>query len=169
MKRKQILYWRVGLFFFLNMRKRSQIPGPNQNYGYPIHVLVLVFGLLTGCVYNPPTVEKPTTVYEANKERLKKVRVGMSLAEFQSLFSEAYPTGQNGMITAYELKHYQEYILKSEKRFRLVDQHFGLYKAPIKRDTQLLWFYFYKDQLTKWGAPNDWPTNPDQIIEIRQK
>lgn len=132
-------------------------------------LVCVVIPLICGCVHNPPTVEKPITIYEANAERLKKVRVGMPIAEFQSLFAEAYPAGQNGQITAYELKHYQEYILKSEKRFRPLDQHFGIYKPPIKRDTELLWFYFYNDRLTKWGKPNDWPTTPDQTIEIRQR
>lgn len=132
-------------------------------------ILVVSISLAFGCVHNPETVEKPTSIYEANAERLKRVRVGMSLEDFQSLFPEAYPGGQSGQTTAYELKHSQEYILKSEKRFRPLDQHFGIYQPPINRDTQLLWFYFFSERLVQWGKPNDWPSQPDKIIEIRQR
>lgn len=36
-----------------------------------------------------------------------------------------------------------------------------------RRET--LWFYFYKDQLVQWGKPQDWPKNPDLIIEKRNR
>jgi hypothetical protein len=31
------------------------------------------------------------------------------------------------------------------------------------------WFYFFDGKLIQYGSPNDWPTEPDKIIEVRKR
>jgi hypothetical protein len=93
----------------------------------------------------------------------------MSTSEFQTTLPEAYVAGQNGKTTAYELKDDQSYILESDWGSRPLDKMFGVFPPQARQSNQLLWFYFYEDQLIKWGTPHDWPEQPDKIIEIRKR
>lgn len=93
----------------------------------------------------------------------------MPLEDFRLLFPEAYVYGQNERTTAYELKDSQKFRLKADQDLRPLDSALGLYRAPIRTSSQLLWFYFNGEKLVKWGKPQDWPDKPDVIIEKRNR
>jgi hypothetical protein len=121
---------------------------------YKVKSLIIILFLVVGC--SPvPVVDDPKSIQQVYADRLSKVRIGMPISEFQSIFPEAYPGGQNGNITAYELKHTQKYRLRSDLDNRPVDSALGLYRGPVHTSNQLLWFYFYDSALVKWGRPQD--------------
>ena len=123
--------------------------------------------LLTGCASSVDTVDEPQKIQEIYSGRLSTLKTGMALAQFRGVFPEAYVGGQSGLTTAYELKNTQKYVLESDMDRRPVDSALGLYHPRPRKLTQVLWFYFYDDRLVQWGLPNDWPTAPDKILEVR--
>jgi hypothetical protein len=125
--------------------------------------------LLAACSSSLSTIDEPKKIQEVYAEKLATVKIGMLLSEFRTCFPEAYVGGQSQMVTAYELKNTQKFILQSDKDARPVDSALGLYHPPPRTLTQVLWFYFYDDRLVQWGRPNDWPRQPDKILEIRTK
>ena len=132
-----------------------------------VRLALLISGcFLVGC-WSVPVVEAPKSIQQVYSDRLCKVKIGMALEDFRHLFPEAYVAGQNESTTAYELKDSQKFRLQVDQDQRPVDSALGLYRAPVRTSTQLLWFYFYTGTLVKWGRPQDWPEKPDVIIEKR--
>lgn len=135
--------------------------------------LIVIILLLNGCATPPKnsslvgTTDELPSIQEKYKNKLSKVRIGMTLTQYKLLFPEAYVGGQRLNTTAYELKNVQKYVTQSD-----MDRHnfwvgFGSPRSKTKK--QVLWFYFYKDILLKWGLPRDWPSKPDVIIEKRYR
>ncbi len=133
----------------------------------------LVFLSLGGCATVPRgaiLVDSPDALPSVQQEKatlLSKLKIGTPLAEFQKLVPEAYVAGQNDQVTAYELVHIQKYVTQSD----IDRQNFWWWAGSPTAQTrqQVLWFYFYKDQLVKWGRPQDWPERPGVIIERRER
>lgn len=131
----------------------------------------LVFLSLGGCATTPRgavLVDSPTDLQSVQQEKaalLSRLKIGIPLAEFQQLAPEAYVAGQYEQTTAYELVHIQKYVTQND-----IDRHniiWGVGSPNARTAKQVLWFYFYKDRLVKWGKPQDWPERPDLIIERR--
>ena len=91
------------------------------------------------------------------------------MLEFKPIIPEAYPSAENGETAGYELRLEQKYIDDADWGGRYLDKSIGLVPPRKRIDVQVLWFYFWRDRLVKWGRPNDWPEHPDQILEIRQR
>lgn len=133
----------------------------------------LVFLSLSGCATVPRgavLVDSPDSLPSVQQEKatlLSKLKIGTPLTEFQKLVPEAYVAGQNDQVTAYELEHIQKYVTQSD----IDRQNFwwGAGSPNAQTRKQVLWFYFYKDQLVKWGRPQDWPERPGVIIERRER
>lgn len=94
--------------------------------------------------------------------RLRQVDIGMSKREVFSVFGEAVPRGAkqypNGIVEVLEVRHdgYAPFDTRA-------DPWTGYVKEPPT------WFYFYNGRLVQYGAANDWPADPDKIIEIRHR
>jgi len=131
----------------------------------PFWLLIAVF-CLSGCLEVHPPEEDPP-IQQLYSSQLSKLKIGMSLEEFRGVMPMTYPIGQNRETTAYELKDVRKYATRTFSR--PVDTAMGLAPSPYRDSVQILWFYFYNGQLVQWGRPNDWPVNPDKIIEIRQR
>jgi len=135
---------------------------------------LLLLGLLTSCA----TVPKNATLVESREDvpsaeaalagRLDKVQPGVTtLADFRGFFPEAYARAQRASVTAYEIAHVQKFVTRQDLNWQNFWLGFG--SPAAKTVKQVLWFYFYQDILVQWGQPNDWPTAPDKIIEIRNR
>ena len=124
---------------------------------------------VTSCATAPhgaTVVDSPDelpSIQQKNADLLSKLKIGMPLSNFQQLVPDAYVAGQNEDTTAYELSRVQKYVTQSDIERQ---NFFWGGGSPNARTTkQVLWFYFYKGQLVKWGRPQDWPEHPDLIIE----
>jgi hypothetical protein len=134
---------------------------------------LIVAMALTGCATVPQgahLVDSPDELPSIQQEKagvLARIKIGMSLAEFRMMVPEAYIGGQSQDTTAYELAQVQKYVTKQD----IDRQNFwvGVGSPDTHTAKQVLWFYFYKEQLVKWGRPQDWPEHPDVIIEHRQQ
>lgn len=139
--------------------------------------MVLIAGaiatLVGGCATAPQGAEvvyqsgQLTPIQQAYSDRLSQVRSGMALEQFRAVVPEAYVAGQNEEITAYELTRLARYVTQRD-----IDEQNSRWLAGsprIRTEKQILWFYFYKDRLIKWGRPQDWPQKPDKVVEIRER
>ncbi len=115
-------------------------------------VLITAVACLTGCAGN----------IQDNERKLRQVELGMSKKEICAIFDEAVPRGAkqypNGKVEVLEIKaeYYSPYA-KGHNPWT------GMVTEPQT------WFYFYNGKLIQFGQPNDWPTDPDKIIEIRNR
>jgi hypothetical protein len=132
----------------------------------------LFFLSLGGCATVPRgtvLVDSPAELQSVQQEKaalLSQLTIGTPLAKFQQLVPEAYVAGQNEKTTAYELVHIQKYVTQGDiDRQNII---WGAGSPNARTVKQVLWFYFYKDQLVKWGRPQDWPERPDLIIIERR-
>jgi hypothetical protein len=98
------------------------------------------------------------------RNRLKAVELGMSKVEFISAFPESIPRGAkqypNGAIEVLEVAYQSYAMFPSGDRER--NEWTGMEAHPQ-------WFYIYNGKLIQYGNPNDWPANPDLIIETRSR
>lgn len=101
------------------------------------------------------SVDDIEPITKTESQRLSALFIGMNREDFTAIFPDAYIVGQNENTTAFEITKTTNYYIKTQ----LIDD--------IKVYKDILWFYFYNDRLIKWGRPDDWPQNPDLIIETR--
>lgn len=141
----------------------------------PIALLFIaaIVVITSGCATAPTgatIVDDPSnlpSVQAKYADRLGEIDIGMSLEEFKGVFPEAYVGGQNRQTTAYEIVDIQKYVTQADMdRQNLV---WGAGSPNPRSHKQILWFYFYQDQLVRWGRPQDWPDRPDVIIEERDR
>ena len=113
------------------------------------------------------TDEIPSIQQQYSKQ-LSKLKIGSSLEEFHQIFPKAYVGGENGETTAYELINRQSYVTNGDIARQNLLWGFG---SPSARShTQVLWFYFYKNKLVKWGRPQDWTgTSSEQYVNEQEK
>ncbi|QBB70626.1 hypothetical protein ELE36_09745 [Pseudolysobacter antarcticus] len=135
----------------------------------PIGVVLIALCSCATIPQGAKLVDSPDQLASIQQERaslLEHVKIGMGLAEFRALVPEAYVGGQSKDTTAYELAQIQKYVTKQD----MDRQNFwvGVGSPGARTTKQVLWFYFYKDQLVKWGRPQDWPDHPDLVIEHRE-
>lgn len=161
--------------FSLTETKNSKIQVRTMNISKVFVRAFLGFFFLSlgGCATVPrgaSLADNPSELPSVQQEKatlLSQLKIGSSLAEFQKLVPEAYIAGQYNQTTAYELVHLQKYVTQGD----IDRQNFwwGVGSPNARTAKQVLWFYFYKDQLVKWGRPQDWPERPDIIIERRER
>lgn len=96
--------------------------------------------------------------------KLSQVDLGMSKSEFRKIFPESVPRGakqySNGSVEVLEVLYAYYSFMPTGNRNR--NELTGM-------EGQSQWFYFYNNQLVQYGNPNDWPKEPDLIIEKRVK
>ena len=92
---------------------------------------------LTGCVPSYPVVDQPPSIQATYASRLSQIKTGItSISDYQKLFPEAYPGGQNDDTTAYEIRDTQTFIMRADVR-RPLDTAVGIY-SPQQTVTQVL-------------------------------
>lgn len=127
--------------------------------------------LAVGCATAPKgasIVDDPgelPTLQAVLADRLSQLKIGMSLEDFRRLIPEAYVGGQSEATTAYEVSKSLKFVTQDDINRQNLWWGAGSPRARSKRE--VLWFYFYRDQLVKWGRPQDWPDKPDIILEKR--
>jgi hypothetical protein len=96
--------------------------------------------------------------------RLQSIDLGMTKVAFRSVFPESVPRGAkqypNGTIEVLEVAYQSYAFIPSGNRDR---------NGLTGMEAQSQWFYFYNGKLIQYGNPNDWPSNPDLIIETRSR
>jgi len=140
---------------------------------YKLITILWILFTVSGCATAPrgaSIVDDPAdlpSIQAKKADKLSKIKIGMALNDFQAVFSEAYIGGQNQDTTAYEIVNIQKYVTQSD----IDRQNFwwGGGSPNARSSKQVLWFYFYKDQLVRWGRPQDWPDRADLIIEKRDR
>jgi hypothetical protein len=140
---------------------------------YKLITILWILFTVAGCATAPrgaSIVDDPAdlpSIQAKNADELSKIKIGMALNDFQIVFPEAYVGGQNQDTTAYEIVNIQKYVTQSD----INRQNFwwGGGSPNARSSKQVLWFYFYKDQLVRWGRPQDWPDRADLIIEKRNR
>lgn len=140
---------------------------------YKLITILWILFTVAGCATAPrgaSIVDDPAdlpSIQAKNADELSKIKIGMALNDFQIVFPEAYVGGQNQDTTAYEIVNIQKYVTQSD----IDRQNFwwGGGSPNARSSKQVLWFYFYKDQLVRWGRPQDWPDRADLIIEKRNR
>jgi len=88
----------------------------------------------------------------------------MTKEQFYELFSEAIPRGAkkypDGVVEVLEVSVERYAFISTGNRER----------NPLTgMEGETRWFYFLEDSLIKYGEPNDWPSEPDVIIELRER
>lgn len=88
----------------------------------------------------------------------------MSKSDFKKVFPESIPRGakkyKNGSVEVLEVSYsYYSFIPTGNS-----DRN-GL----TGMEGQPQWFYFYNGELLQYGNPEDWPSDPDIIIETRRR
>ena len=100
----------------------------------------------------------------AYQAKMRSVDVGMTKQEFRSVFPEANARGAKvypqGTVEVLEVMQATYQFMPSRKPGVVRDALSGMEYAPT-------WFYFYNGKLVQYGLPNDWPKDPDKIIEVR--
>lgn len=96
---------------------------------------------------------------------LRNVELGMLKTDFIQLFPDSLPRGAkkypNGTIEVMEIA-YGEYSFFPSGKNASRNEWTGV-------ESQTQWFYFYNNKLIQYGNPEDWPADPDLIIEKRER
>ena len=82
--------------------------------------------------------------------RLDRIKVGMSIAEFKTVFPEAYVGGQSGAVVAYELQQHPGYTLPTTTCSAKICCSASVAQARAGQK-QVLWFYFRGDATRRMG------------------
>jgi hypothetical protein len=94
--------------------------------------------------------------------RLGKIELGMSKSEFKEIFPESIPRGAKkypkGTVEVMEVSYEYYSFFPTGNRNR--NELTGMEGQPQ-------WFYFYNGALLQYGNPEDWPSEPDLVIEKR--
>jgi hypothetical protein len=97
-------------------------------------------------------------------ERIKSVSLGMGKEQLYQLFPEAVPRGAreypSGVVEVLEVNvAYYSFVPTGNPN-----------RNPwTGMEGQPQWFYFFQHRLIQYGQPNDWPREPDRVIEFRQR
>jgi len=118
-------------------------------------ISVLLVSVACGCAANAVTSDD-------YGKGVRKVELGMSKAAFYREFPKALPRGARqypgGPIEVIEVRVSKYSFVPTGNPDR----------NPLTgTESDLQWFYFYNDRLVQYGMPNDWPRDPDTIIELR--
>ncbi len=120
-------------------------------------LLLLFVIFVTGCT-NQVMSQK------SYNNKLRQIKLGIDKHTFYQVFPSAIPRGaksySNGIVEVLEanVKSYSFFPSGNPHR----DELTGI-------ETSSIWFYFLNDALIQYGKPNDWPQEPDAIIEIRDR
>lgn len=86
----------------------------------------------------------------------------MTKSQFYSLFPEAVPRGAKNYPTGVV-----EGLEVNVAHYSFTPTGNPNYNVITGMEGQPKWFYFFNNRLVQYGNPNDWPENPDMIIELR--
>lgn len=118
-------------------------------------ILVLMTFLLSGCA---STGLNKNDYYN----RLGKIELGMTKSKFKQIFPESIPRGARlypkGSVEVLEVSYEYYSFFPTGNRNR---------NGLTGMEGQPQWFYFYNGMLLQYGNPEDWPSDPDLIIEKR--
>lgn len=98
------------------------------------------------------------------QRRLKQVDLGMTKKDFWALFPEAEQRGAKQYP-----KGAVEVLAVNWSYYSFTPTGEGQRDTWSGTQNGQQWFYFYNGQLVQYGNPNDWPAEPDKIIEVRQR
>ncbi len=123
--------------------------------GKNVIIFVMFTLLLVGCA---STGLNKSDYYN----RLGRIDLGMTKSDFKKLFPESIPRGAKqypkGSVEVLEVSYEYYSFFPTGKRNR--NEWTGMEGQPQ-------WFYFYNGKLLQYGNPEDWPSDPDLIIEKR--
>lgn len=118
-------------------------------------ILVMLLFMLVGCA---STGLNKGDYYS----RLEKVELGMMKSDFKKIFPESISRGAkqypNGSVEVLEVSYEYYAFFPTGNRNR---------NGLTGMEGQPQWFYFYNNRLLQYGNPEDWPSDPDLIIEKR--
>lgn len=137
-------------------KNQSKIKWQNKVIKHSI-ILIIISLFITGCVSTGLNKED-------YNNRLSQVELGMTKSEFRKIFPETIPRGAkqyvNGSVEVLEILYSYYSFMPTGNQNR---------NGLTGMEGQPQWFYFYNNQLVQYGNPNDWPKEPDLIIEKRIK
>jgi len=119
-------------------------------------IILLLVSMMVGCA--SVGIDK-----DEYNQKIRNISIGTSKTDFYGNFPDAVPRGakkySQGTVEVLEVNvaHFSWWPTGNKKRNAL-----GMEGHPQ-------WFYFYNDKLIQYGQPNDWPAEPDKIIEIRER
>ena len=100
----------------------------------------------------------------AFQAKMRSVDIGMSKNDFRGIFPEANSRGAKayaqGTVEVLEVMQATYQFMPTRRPEVVRDALSGMEYSPT-------WFYFYNGKLVQYGLPNDWPKNPDKIVEVR--
>jgi len=101
---------------------------------------------------------------EQYRQNINRVNLGMSKNQFLNIFPLASKRGakrySKGIVELFELSTKEHRFFPSGKSNVDRDELSGM-------EYQKQWFYFYENTLIQYGLPQDWPSEPDLVIENR--
>jgi hypothetical protein len=96
--------------------------------------------------------------------KMRRVDLGMQKQEFRAVFPEANARGAKaypqGAVEVLEVMQGSYHFAPTNRPDVVRDGLSGTEYEPI-------WFYFYNGKLVQYGKPNDWPKDPDKVVEVR--
>ena len=97
---------------------------------------------------------------------LAQVQLGMTKQEFVQLFPSATPRGAKaypgGSVEVLEQ-------IVADYRFAPSYDPSYARNTMTGVESRTTWFYFYNNKLVQYGLPNDWPLDPDRVIQIQAR
>lgn len=100
-------------------------------------------------------------------EALASVEIGMQKTEFAAMFPKATARGAKGYPNGSVVEVLE--LVVSEYRFAPSGDPSYTRNIATGTESRVTWFYFYNGRLVQYGMPNDWPANPDAILEVRSR
>ena len=98
------------------------------------------------------------------QNRLSNIRLGMTKSDFMNVFPESSPRGAKyyttGTVEVMEISYEYYSFMPTGNKNR--NEFSGMEGQPQ-------WFYFFDGKLMQYGNPEDWPSEPNLVIENRIK
>lgn len=123
------------------------------------HAIIIGCAIILGFAGCSSRNAMSPNAYQSN---LNRIELGMSKTQFLQVFPQATKRGAkrypSGVIEVFEVTTEEHHFFPSGNPNRNE-------LSGMEYDKQ--WFYFNRNQLMQYGTPNDWPSEPDLIIENR--
>jgi hypothetical protein len=90
----------------------------------------------------------------------------MSKQSFIQLFPSATPRGAK-LYPGGSVEVFEQVV--SDYRFAPSNDPSYTRNVMTGVESRVTWFYFYNNKLVQYGLPNDWPADPDRVIQIQSR